>query len=105
MVLALLVHRAHMPPQSARLPERSGALRARVVLALLVHRAHMRPEITRSHGLVGALRARVLFAVLRLLGHLDDRRGRFLQNQIEGLDFPLLSMRSEGDAGAARPIR
>ena len=30
-----------MPPQIARLPERSIALRARVISALLVHRAHM----------------------------------------------------------------
>jgi hypothetical protein len=31
VVFALLVYRAHMPSQSARLPERSVALRARVV--------------------------------------------------------------------------
>ena len=43
-VSALLVHRAHMLRQSARLPERSVALRARVVFALLVHRAHNAPS-------------------------------------------------------------
>jgi hypothetical protein len=37
LLFALLVHREHMPAQMARLPERSVALRARVVFALLVH--------------------------------------------------------------------
>jgi hypothetical protein len=32
------LHRAHMPAQLARIPERSVALRARVIFALLVHR-------------------------------------------------------------------
>jgi hypothetical protein len=40
VVFALLVHRAHMLPQRARLPKRSVALRARVVFAPFVHRAH-----------------------------------------------------------------
>jgi hypothetical protein len=56
----LLVHRVHVLPQSARLPKRSVALRARVVSALLVHRAHMLPQISRLPSRVVALRARVV---------------------------------------------
>ena len=40
MVPALLVHRAHVLRQVARLAKRSGAVGPRVVLALLVHRAY-----------------------------------------------------------------
>ena len=47
VVSALLVYRAHMPRQIARMPKRSIALRARVVSALLVHRAHMRLQRAR----------------------------------------------------------
>ena len=39
VIFALLVHRAHMPRQSARQPEHNIALRACVVSALLVHHA------------------------------------------------------------------
>jgi hypothetical protein len=113
VVFALLMHRAHMLPQNVRSPERSVALRARVVSALLVHHAHMLPQIADFPGLVVALRARVL--LLLLLGHLVRRGGRFCEesesvgqsnrgtiksrdnqiedNQIEGLEFPLLSVR------------
>jgi hypothetical protein len=59
VVSALLVHQAHMRPQSARSPERSVALRARVVFALLVYRAYMRPQIARLLERSVALRARV----------------------------------------------
>ena len=60
VVSALLVHRAHMRPQTARRLKRSVALRARVVSALLVHRAHMRPQMAGVPGLVVALRARCM---------------------------------------------
>jgi hypothetical protein len=46
-LIALLVHCAHLPAQMAHLPERSVALRARVVFALLVHRVHMYAQTAR----------------------------------------------------------
>ena len=48
VVLALLVHHAHVRRQVARLAERSGAVGARVVLALLVHRAHVQITLART---------------------------------------------------------
>jgi hypothetical protein len=75
VVFALLMHRAHMPPQIARMPKRSVALRARVVYALLVHRAQMPAQIARLPKPSVALRARVvslgplaMFDLLHLLG-------------------------------------
>ena len=59
MVPALLVHRAYMRPQVARLPKRVGAVRALVVPALLVHQAHMPLQVTRVFERSGAVGARV----------------------------------------------
>ena len=66
----LLVHRAHMPAQIARLPKRSVAVRARVVSALLVHREHMRPQIARHPKRSVALQARVVSALLVHRAHM-----------------------------------
>ena len=57
-----------MPRQMFRSPERSVALRARVVSALLVYRAHMRPQMVRLPESSVALRARVS-ARLKLFHH------------------------------------
>ena len=69
VVSALLVYRAHMPAQVVRCPERSVALRARLVSALLVHRALMLPQIADVPGLVVALRARVSARLSKLFHH------------------------------------
>ena len=70
LLFALIVHRAHMRPQLARLPKRSFALRARVVFALLVHHAHMLPQIVRLPKRSVALRARVVSALLVYRAHM-----------------------------------
>ena len=64
------VLRAHMLPQGARLPERLGAVRARVVAALLVHRAHMRPQLARLPERLVAVRARVVAPLLVHRAHM-----------------------------------
>ena len=76
VVSALLVHRAHMLPQIARLPERSVAVRARVVSALLVHHAYMLPQIARQPKHSIALRARVVSALLVHRAHMHPQSAR-----------------------------
>jgi hypothetical protein len=76
VVSALLVHRAHMHPQMARLPERSVALRARAVSALLVHRANMPPQSARLPERSVALRARVVSALLVHRAHMLPQMAR-----------------------------
>ena len=79
VVSALLVYRAHMRPQSARLPKRSVALRARVVSALLVHRAHVPAQISDDPGLVVTLRASVVLALLVHRAHVIRQAARLAE--------------------------
>ena len=69
VVSALLVYRAHMRRQMCRRPERSVALRARVISALLVHRAHMPRQMVRLPERSVALRARVSARLSKLFHH------------------------------------
>jgi hypothetical protein len=82
VVSALLVHSAHMRPQTARLPERSVALRARVVSALLVHSAHMRPQSARRPERSVALRARVVSALLVYRAHMPAQIARLPERSV-----------------------
>ena len=69
VVSALLVNHAHMPTQHVRMPERSVALRARVVSALLVHRAQVSAQLARIPERSVALRARVSARLGKLFHH------------------------------------